>query len=74
MIKLTSFEKTKIIGLRADQISNGSPIYIDIENVKKDALSIAEAELKQGKIPLVIHRTFPNGKVVSIKVKDTCSN
>lgn len=71
MIKLTRFEEAKIIGLRGEQISKGAPSYIDTSlypKSQKDALSIAQQELSQGKIPLVINRTFPNGNVVTIRV------
>ncbi len=55
---LNKYEKAKIIGIRAQQISMGSHIYID--NVKNltNPLDIAEEELKQKLTPLLVRRTI----------------
>ena len=64
---MTKFEKIRIIGQRAEQISYGAPPNVDISGLT-DAISIAEKELKEHKIPLIITRTLPNGKVYKIPV------
>lgn len=57
---LTKFEKTTVLGIRAQQISSGSPIMIDIGKLR-DPLEMAKKELLEGKCPLIIRRTLPNG-------------
>lgn len=66
---MTKFEKTRILGQRADQISRGAPPMVDITGMN-DAMSIAEKELKEKKIPLKIIRTYPNGEVKEISVSE----
>jgi DNA-directed RNA polymerase I, II, and III subunit RPABC2 len=58
---LQKFEKVRILGQRATQISLGAPPMVDITGLT-DALAIAEKELLERKIPLKIIRTFPNGE------------
>lgn len=58
---LSKYEKTRIIGQRAKQIENGSAPFIEIKNNIIDTLLIAEEELKQKKIPIIIKRPLPNG-------------
>ena len=59
---MTKFEKTRLLGQRADQISRGAKPLVNINGLT-DALSIAEKELKEHKIPLKIKRHFPNGTI-----------
>ena len=58
---LTKNKKTRIIGQRAKQIENGSAPFIEIKNNIIDTLLIAEEELRQKKIPIIIKRPLPNG-------------
>ena len=60
--KLDKFEKVRILGQRANQISLGAPPLVDITGLT-DALSIAEKELKERKIPFTVKRTVPNGNI-----------
>jgi DNA-directed RNA polymerase I, II, and III subunit RPABC2 len=66
---LSKYEKTRILGIRALQISTGSPPTIDIGN-ETDALKIAEMELLEKKIPIVIRRYLPNGKYEDWKANE----
>lgn len=66
---MTKFEKTRILGQRAEQISLGAPPMVDIGNLD-DAMLIAEKELTEKKIPLKIIRTYPNGTVREIPVSE----
>lgn len=66
---MTKFEKTRIIGQRADQISRGATPLVNIDGLN-DALAIAEKELKEYKIPLKIRRQFPNGEIKEYSVCD----
>ena len=67
--RLTSFEKIRIIGQRAEQISNGAPIQISYGNLN-DAISIAEAEFKQRRIPFLVNRTYPDGSIKVFRLID----
>jgi len=55
---LTKYEKTRVLGERANQIINGSPPFIsdEIDN----PYEIAVRELQQKKIPFVIKRPYGN--------------
>ena len=67
--KLTKYEKVRILGTRATQISMGAPPTIDITGLY-DAMSIAEKELENKCIPLIVIRKLPNGKVTQIPVSE----
>ena len=57
---LTRFEKARIMGARALQLSLGAPVFIEIPKTAVTSLEIAMEELKQRVIPIVIKRTLPN--------------
>jgi DNA-directed RNA polymerase I, II, and III subunit RPABC2 len=63
---LTRFEKARIMGARALQLSLGAPVFIEIPKNATTSLEIAMAELKQRIIPIVIKRTLPNGDYQNI--------
>jgi DNA-directed RNA polymerase subunit K/omega len=48
--ELTRFEKARVIGARALQISRGAPITIKTKLT--DSVEIAELELQKGTIPI----------------------
>ena len=61
--KLSKYEKTKVLGVRAVQIKNNAKVLLD--NIPKhmtDELDIACEELKQRKIPFILERTIGNKK------------
>ena len=58
---LTRFERARIMGARALQLSLGAPVFIEIPKNATSSLEIAMEELKQRVIPIVIKRTLPNG-------------
>ena len=58
---LTRFEKARIMGARALQLSLGAPVFIEIPKNATSSLEIAMEELKQRVIPIVIKRMLPNG-------------
>ena len=64
---LTKYEKTRLLGQRATQISCGAPPLVDIGDLD-DSLMIAEKELMEKKIPLKIKRFYPNGKIEEIPI------
>mmetsp|Transcript_34416 Transcript_34416/g.67280 ORF Transcript_34416/g.67280 Transcript_34416/m.67280 type:complete len:136 (-) Transcript_34416:635-1042(-) len=57
---LTKYEKARVLGARALQISMGAPLMIEIEG-ETDALDIAAKELLKRTIPITIRRYLPNG-------------
>lgn len=58
---LTKYEKARILGARALQLSMGAPILVDLEG-ETDSLEIAFKELRKRVIPIVIRRYLPCGK------------
>jgi len=65
---LTRFEKARIMGARALQLSLGAPPFIEIPPSAKTSLDIALAELEQRVIPIVIRRRLPNGDYQNISI------
>ena len=55
-MKYTRFEKARIIGARALQISMGAPILIEVPKNAIDALQIAEIEFAKAVIPITVRR------------------
>ncbi len=53
--KYTRYERARIIGARALQISMGAPVLIDVD--KKEPIDIAYIELEKGVIPITVKRT-----------------
>jgi DNA-directed RNA polymerase I, II, and III subunit RPABC2 len=62
---LTKYEKCLLIGFRIQQINNGSPIMVDIKNIKNytGVKSIVIAEFQQKRIPFKIKRKLPDGQI-----------
>ncbi|MHA1269125.1 MAG: DNA-directed RNA polymerase subunit K [Candidatus Helarchaeota archaeon] len=64
---LTRFERSRIIGAIALQISMGAPILIELEDETDiDPIEVAILELKSGVLPLTIRRTKPSGEYQDI--------
>lgn len=57
---MTKYEKARILGTRALQISMNAPVLVALEG-ESDPLQIAMKELAAGKIPLVVRRFLPDG-------------
>jgi len=66
---LTRFEKARIMGSRALQLSLGAPPFIDFSKNISTSLEIAMEELHQKVIPIVIRRTLPNGDYQNITIE-----
>ena len=66
---LTRFEKARIMGSRALQLSLGAPPFIDFSKNISTSLEIAMEELDQKVIPIVIRRTLPNGDYQNIPIE-----
>lgn len=65
---LTRFEKARIMGARALQLSLGAPPFIEIPETARTSLDIAMEELEQRVIPIIIRRVLPNGDFQNIPI------
>ena len=63
---LTKFERARIVGARALQVSMGAPILISQEGAPRERFAFAEAELKLGVLPMTVRRTLPSGESYDI--------
>jgi DNA-directed RNA polymerase subunit K len=55
-MKYTRFEKARIIGARALQVSLGAPVLLDIPEGMIDPIDIALLEFDRGVIPITVKR------------------
>lgn len=67
--KLTRFEKARIVGARALQISMGAPILIEVSEGPTGPIEIALKELGASILPMTIRRTLPDGTYQDIPLK-----
>jgi len=65
---LTRFEKARIAGARALQLSLGAPPFIPIPKTARISLDIAMEELEKRVIPIVIRRVLPNKDYQNIPI------
>jgi DNA-directed RNA polymerase I, II, and III subunit RPABC2 len=57
---MTKYERARVLGTRALQISMNAPVMVDIAG-ETDPLKIAMKELRERKIPMIIRRYLPDG-------------
>ena len=57
---LTKYERARVLGTRALKISMNAPVMVDLDG-ETDPLKIAEKELRERKIPIIIRRYLPDG-------------
>lgn len=57
---LTKYERARVLGTRALQISMNAPVMVDLDG-ETDPLRIAEKELRERKIPIIVRRYLPDG-------------
>jgi DNA-directed RNA polymerase I, II, and III subunit RPABC2 len=69
-LKLTRFERARIAGARALQLSFGAPMLMELPQHISDPIDIALAELKEGVLPMTIRRTLPDGSHQDIALFD----
>lgn len=68
MMEYTKYEKARIIGARALQISQGAPLLVKVsdDELKKmgfNPIKIATLEFEKGVIPISVKRHYPSGEV-----------
>lgn len=66
-MEYTKYEKARIIGARALQLSMGAPFMIklsekDLEKINFNTVEIAKLEFEQGLIPITVKRPLPGKK------------
>lgn len=68
---LTKYERVRVLGTRAKQISLGAKILVkNVDLTTKSPIEIAKIELELGVIPFKIRRPLPNGKVEEWKISE----
>ena len=70
--QFTKYEKARILGARALQIAMNAPLLIkfkteDLENIKYDALKIAEVEFNSNVLPISVKKPFPKKSEDALK-------
>jgi len=66
---MTKYERARILGTRALQLSRNAPTSVDTSGIT-DPLKIAEKELTLKKCPLILRRNFPNSTFEDWKVSE----
>ena len=69
-MKLTRFERARIAGARALQLSFGAPMLIEAPQDMNDPIDIALTELREGVLPMTIRRTLPDGSHQDVALFD----
>lgn len=78
--EFSKYERARILGARALQISMDAPLLIkaeqeDLENLNFDPLRLAEKELDSGVLPISVNRPMPEKKGEKLgKVKGDISD
>lgn len=72
MRKLSKYECTRVIGLRALELQNGSPHLVEIKdpNLIMNFTYVAALELKKGCLDFKINRKFPMNNIEQVHSKD----
>jgi DNA-directed RNA polymerase subunit K/omega len=68
---LTKYERTHVIGIRAEQLARGAQAFVDLPppvhgmSANSVYFSIAERELDEHRLPFLIVRKMPDGSELS---------
>lgn len=68
--RMTRYERSRVIGARALQISMGAPILIRVNPSIHDPIRIAEIELEKRVLPITIRRKLPSGNYEDVALTD----
>lgn len=68
--KLTRFERARIIGARALQVSLGAPILVELPPSVSDPIDIALKELRENALPMTLRRILPDKTHQDIALSD----
>lgn len=58
---ISQFERTKILGFRANQLAQGAKPYVPVPKHVVTTIEIARLELKERRLPFIISRVLPDG-------------
>ena len=67
IVKLTKYEKARVIGVRATHLENGAMPTIPTNGID-DVVILATKEYDAGRIPLIIIRKYPNGTIEEVRL------
>ncbi len=67
---LTKYEMTRIIGFRANQLSQGAQPFINVPDHVSDVREIARLELAAGRLPFILKRPLPDGTYEYWRLQD----
>lgn len=67
---LSTFEKTKILGTRTNQLAQGARPYIEVPKHITDVYEIAKLELEARKLPIIIKRYMPDGTYEKFRLSE----
>lgn len=67
---LTNYERTKILGTRANQIAEGARPFVVVPEHMSQPLEIAKLELEQRRLPFIIKRPMPDGRFEYWRLSD----
>jgi DNA-directed RNA polymerase subunit K/omega len=68
--QLTHYERIRILGIRAKQISMGAKVMVKPNNTNIGAVELAKYELNNKTTPLIIKRSLPNNSYELWKVSE----
>lgn len=68
--RMTRYERSRVVGARALQISMGAPILIRFDSTLHDPIRIAEVELLRRVLPITIRRKLPSGSFEDVALAD----
>ena len=68
--KLTRFERARIIGARALQVSLSAPILVELPSAVSDPIDIALKELVEDALPMTPRRVLPDNIYQDIALSD----
>ncbi|MBI5390437.1 DNA-directed RNA polymerase subunit K [Candidatus Woesearchaeota archaeon] len=71
-VHYTKYEKARLLGSRALQISMGAPMLVDLkpedlEKIRYNPLEIAKLEFQKGVIPIHVKKPLPKVKQTLVK-------
>jgi DNA-directed RNA polymerase I, II, and III subunit RPABC2 len=67
---LTVYERTKILGFRANQLSQGARPFVDVPEYVTKPIEIAHLELEQRRLPFIVKRPMPDGSFEYWRLSD----
>lgn len=67
---LTLYERTKVLGFRANQLAQGARPYVAVPDYMTSTLEIAKLELEQRRLPYIIKRPMPDGSFEFWRLSD----